>query len=263
MSMVDSPKPTPDRCSYCQAALDPRFYFCQRCATPYQDAEAVLPAATPLPLSERQLIHRKAPHVWPMFWTYVAVVLGSAVMGLVLHGLIGSGLLLLVQVALLALTTALFAALHWPSLVPQLSRPGFRTPEAWVSLLLLAPLLCANYLYHVVLLDAAGRSADPLMNAGYSFVALVTLYCIVPAVTEEIAFRGLLQHWLAAAIRPWRALLLASGLFMFMHFFRPASAPYLFLVGLLLGWARWRTGSLYPPMLLHFLHNFIVVGWFP
>ena len=262
MSLDDVPIPTPDRCAYCHAALDLRFYFCRRCATPYQDVEAVLPAFVPLPLTERQLIHRKAPHVWPMFWTYVAVVLGSAVMGLIFHGMVPSDLLLLMQVGLLALTTACFAALHWRSLVPQLSRSGFFRPAAWISFLLLAPLLYMNYLYHVTLLGATGSETDPLMSAGYSFAALVALYCIFPAITEEIAFRGLLQHWLAAAIRPWRALLLASGLFMFMHF-RLASAPYLFAVGMLLGWARWKTGSHYPPMLLHFLHNFIVVGWFP
>lgn len=261
MSMHDAPIPTPGRCSYCGASLDPRYYFCRRCATPYQDVDAVLPAAVPTPLTERQLIRRKAPHVWPMFWTYVAVVLGSAVMGLIFYGIVPPDLLLLWQVGLLALTTAVFAALHWRSLVPQLTKSGFLRPAAWVSLLLLVPLLYVNYIYHVALLGATA-SADPLLAAGYSFSTLVVLYCVFPAVTEEIAFRGLLQHWLAAAIRPWRALLLASGLFMVMHF-RLASAPYLFAVGLLLGWSRWKTGSLYPPMLLHFLHNFIVVAVFP
>jgi uncharacterized protein len=261
MSTDDTPNLTPGRCSYCRAALDPRYYFCRRCATPYQHVEAVLPAMPPAPLSERQLIRRKAPHVWPMFWTYVAVVLGSAVLGLAFHGLVGRDVLLLMQVGLLALVTIIFASLHWPSLVPQLSRSGFGRPAAWVALVLLGPLLYINYLYHVALLGATGLE-DPLLAGGYSLLAVTVLYAVFPAVTEEIAFRGLLQHWLSAAIRPWRAVLLASALFMVMHF-SLASAPYLFAVGLLLGWARWKTGSLYPPMLLHFLHNFIVVVAFP
>ena len=34
------------------------------------------------------------------------------------------------------------------------------------------------------------------------------------------------------------------------------------LVGLLLGWVKWKTGSLYPSMLIHFLHNYIVLEYF-
>ena len=33
-------------------------------------------------------------------------------------------------------------------------------------------------------------------------------------------------------------------------------------LGMLLGWVKWKTNSLYPSMLIHFLHNFIVVMFF-
>jgi membrane protease YdiL (CAAX protease family) len=48
---------------------------------------------------------------------------------------------------------------------------------------------------------------------------------------------------------------------MALHF-SVLSAPYLLLVGMLLGWAKLKTGSLYPTMLIHFLHNFIVITFF-
>ena len=57
------------------------------------------------------------------------------------------------------------------------------------------------------------------------------------------------------------AVLIASALFMALHF-SVLSAPYLLLVGMLLGWAKLKTGSLYPSMLIHFLHNFIVISFF-
>jgi len=64
-----------------------------------------------------------------------------------------------------------------------------------------------------------------------SKLTMVTLFCLFPAITEEIAFRGLVQHWLVSAIAPMRALLIASALFMALHF-SVLSAPYLLLVGM-------------------------------
>jgi membrane protease YdiL (CAAX protease family) len=52
--------------------------------------------------------------------------------------------------------------------------------------------------------------------------------------------------------------IVASALFAGMHF-SVISFPYLFLVGMLLGWTKWKTQSLYPSMLIHFLHNLIVI----
>ncbi len=37
---------------------------------------------------------------------------------------------------------------------------------------------------------------------------------------------------------------------------------YLFTVGMLLATVRRRTGSLYPGMLIHFLHNLVVITLF-
>lgn len=41
----------------------------------------------------------------------------------------------------------------------------------------------------------------------------------------------------------------------------PLAIPYLFGFGVTLGWVKWKTGSLYPPMLIHLLHNWVVVQW--
>ena len=120
--------------------------------------------------------------------------------------------------------------------------------------------------YHTFLTDVAGVSGESIITQlredGVSEAALVFSIAIFPAITEEIAFRGLVQHWLHVAVAPWTAIALASALFAAMHF-SIISAPYLFLVGGVLGWARWRTGSLYPSMVAHFLHNFAVLAYFP
>ncbi|KKL19209.1 hypothetical protein LCGC14_2467800, partial [marine sediment metagenome] len=158
-----------------------------------------------------------------------------------------------------------FGALHFPALRVQLKRLGFLHPAAWVGLLALAPLLGINYVYHGWLTGLDGvadwNPVAKLRGAGMGEPALIFLFCVCPAVLEEVAFRGLVQHWLQAAIRPAKALLLASGLFMALHF-SIVSAPYLFAVGMLLGWTKWKTGSLYPAMAIHFIHNLVVLELF-
>jgi membrane protease YdiL (CAAX protease family) len=54
------------------------------------------------------------------------------------------------------------------------------------------------------------------------------------------------------------AVIVSSTLFMIIHL-SPLSFPHLLLIGLVLGWMRVRSGSLYPGMVLHFVHNGLVL----
>ena len=85
--------------------------------------------------------------------------------------------------------------------------------------------------------------------------------CISPAIVEETAFRGLIQGWLRRAITPLKAIVFAGFLFTVLHF-SILSFPYLFGLGFLLGWVKWKTGSIYPAILIHFLHNLAVITCF-
>jgi len=255
----------PEYCAYCGARLDPFYYFCPVCATPYKKVESVLPALRVAPPTDGQLIEKKAPHVTTVFWTYFAVVVGSAVLCFLMFEDDRLALRLLVQTVLLFVTTCVFASMHWPSLVVQFKRFGFGKPAALYGLLALVPVLAINYGYHGwIIRELGGERAlpfDRLRESGLGEPALILFFCVFPAILEEIAFRGLVQHWLQIAIRPLRAMVLASFLFMVLHF-SIISAPYLFGVGMLLGWVRWKTGSLYPSILIHFLHNLIVLEFF-
>ena len=255
----------PEYCEYCGAKLDPNFYFCLMCATPYKDVRRVVEPAAPMRLTDGQLIEKKAPQVASLFWSFFVVVVGTAIVAHLLFEEDRPGLALIFQTVAIAVATCVWAAMHWRSLAVQLKQMGFARPEALLAIVALAPLLGVNYLYHGWLVQQMGiENAHPfarLRASGMDETALIFLYCILPAVTEEIAFRGLLQHWLQVAVAPTRAIVLASALFMAMHF-SVLSAPYLFALGFLLGWTKWKTRSLYPSMLVHFLHNLIVLEFF-
>jgi len=249
-------------CGYCGAPLDPFFYFCLRCATPYKQLEMVTGVVRPAPLSDGQRVQRMAPHTWTVFWTYAWVLIGCAVVTIPWEMQSGpSPALYFVATLAILVTTVIFASIHWRPLAAQLKSSGFLKWEAWAGLAALAPLLLVNLGIHLGVRQFFPQAArDPA--EGLPLYVGVIVFCLFPAVTEEIAFRGLVQYWLEVALTPMKALMLDSAMFAGLHV-SLLSFPYLFCVGAVLALVRRRTGSLYPGMLIHFLHNLVVIALFP
>lgn len=79
---------------------------------------------------------------------------------------------------------------------------------------------------------------------------------IVP-VAEELVFRGaILTALLRNGKKPWVAIVL-SALFFGVAHFNPAQSANAFVLGLLLGWVYWRTGSLWPAIAIHITNNLL------
>jgi len=253
-------------CPYCGCPLEPRLYFCPGCATPYKGIQDVLPRARPRKLTDGERIAHRAPSAMPVFWTYFSVIVGCVVVALLASGpfdIDWTVYFYLSEFAIL-LTTIVLCTRHWRALKVQLLRFGFLRTEVLLGLAALVPLLAVNYYYHDWVIRSMGIDRDTVFRfAGSSLskASLIVLFCAFPAVTEELAFRGLVQHWFQAAVKPFWALVYASALFTALHF-SVVSAPYLFCVGMLLGWLKYRTASLYPSMLVHFLHNYLVLEFF-
>ena len=249
------------KCAYCGARLDRRYYFCPRCGTPHRALGDVLSAPMPEYLSGRETITVKAPYAKGLFLAYLSVVVGTGIASGIVAPLAGMMATLVMQAVVMVAITSIFAVRHWPALAVQFKQPGFGKAWAWIALGALAPVLAVNYYYHAWVIRQLGHGASP--PAAYAVSPLVgtVFFCAMPALVEEIAFRGLLQHWLQLATSATVAISLASALFMSLHF-SLISAPYLFAVGMLLGVAKYKTGSLYPPIAIHFIHNFVVVHYF-
>ncbi len=83
---------------------------------------------------------------------------------------------------------------------------------------------------------------------------------VLPASCEELFFRGFLQGSLARAYGARRAIVLAAVAFGVFHLFTTDGlAPERFVattfLGLVLGWVFYASGSVWPGMLLHAVHN--------
>jgi sodium transport system permease protein len=84
------------------------------------------------------------------------------------------------------------------------------------------------------------------------------VFALLPAVCEEIAFRGFILSGLERRLRPRNAIILSSFLFALFHMnvfqFLPA-----FFLGVVLGLLTVRSDSLLPAMIFHLLHNGMLV----
>lgn len=130
------------------------------------------------------------------------------------------------------------------------------------AIVVLSGLLVVNFSYHAAIIKFLGLQVfsvtDTFTKAGFGFRAMVFEMCLMPAVWEEIAFRGLIQTNLSKKFGKWEAILITSAMFAIIHI-TAISWPYLFLLGLTLGLLRWYSQSLWPVILMHFLHNLVVL----
>jgi membrane protease YdiL (CAAX protease family) len=110
-----------------------------------------------------------------------------------------------------------------------------------------------------------GNLLRSLGDARQSLGWFVLIVVIVPAILEEVFFRGLLFNALKAKSGAWITIGASAVLFGLSHVMLPGSLGLDRLVpstalGLILGTVRWRTGSLWPCMIQHVGHNAILLG---
>lgn len=96
----------------------------------------------------------------------------------------------------------------------------------------------------------------PLDNFGY-YVLAVLMICVLPAISEELIYRGIVFNGLKSWGK-WPAILVSAAAFSLMHG-TIAQLPYTFILGIILGYVMWETGALWLSMLMHFVNNFLVI----
>ncbi len=90
------------------------------------------------------------------------------------------------------------------------------------------------------------------------FVQVLIIMAFIPALAEESLFRGLLQPLLARHINPHFAILLTSLAFALLHNQHLAFLS-IFVLGIILGYLRHWTQSIWPSTLLHLFNNASIV----
>ena len=173
---------------------------------------------------------------------------------------------------LIVINMAIFGAAAWLMIaryrLPVRETLSLKAPPhaAWLGVLIGAPA-------GIVLADGVVRLASlamPIPEAWIEAMAetlgadipvwqMLFFFAILPGIFEEIAFRGVLLHGLRSRLTPVQLVLVAGIVFGFFHvdLFR---IPPTSLLGVLLVLAVIRSGSIYPAMAWHALHNALALG---
>ncbi len=132
-----------------------------------------------------------------------------------------------------------------------------------VAVALQIGLLCLSQL-NALFLELLGKFGYedggihlPSMN-GFGFVGVLFAVAVLPAVFEEITFRGVLLNGMRS-FGVWGSVLLCGGLFSLYHQ-NPAQTLYQFCCGMAFALVAIRSGSILPTVLSHFINNAAILA---
>lgn len=91
-----------------------------------------------------------------------------------------------------------------------------------------------------------------------NYIAVVLTVCVMPAVTEEFAFRGVMLGGVKSGGKIGSAIAVAFA-FALYHA-SPAQTVYQFAVGITFALLAYKSKSIFPTIIVHFLNNFIIVN---
>jgi hypothetical protein len=89
-------------------------------------------------------------------------------------------------------------------------------------------------------------------------VIVITAVSIIPAISEEVMFRGFIQRSFELKYKPITAALITAVFFGLYHF-NPYGLIALIGLGLYFGYAAYKSKSILIPVILHFINNFAAV----
>jgi membrane protease YdiL (CAAX protease family) len=95
-----------------------------------------------------------------------------------------------------------------------------------------------------------------IARSPWEFVAVVFAVALVPALSEEVLFRGIVQHSLAEQGGGLRAAI-ATGIIFGAYHMNPISLVPLVVLGAFFGYLVYRCGNLTVAVSAHFFNNFV------
>ncbi len=207
--------------------------------------------------------------IYTIIFAAIQIIVGFGVQGAwaLIYGVdvpLGATGLIITMALFSIVTMVLFLWTKWA----EVSRHWVRTrPWAvltWCVLAALGALIPSQWLQEQMPLlpNIAEAEFDLILKdrMGYFVVGL-----LAPLV-EELVFRGaILRSLLRWKSNPWIGITISAALFALIHM-NPAQMPHAFVIGLLLGWMYYRTDSIVPGVIFHWVNNsvaYVLYNFYP
>ena len=135
-----------------------------------------------------------------------------------------------------------------------LALPGINLLSAWNQQMSLPEWMSGIEQWMRMQEDAAAQLTEQFLRVDTIGGLLVNigLMALLPAMAEELTFRGVVQGMFTR--NKHVAIWAAAAIFSFVHFQFYGFLPRM-LLGAMFGYMLWWTGSLWTPMLMHFVNN--------
>ena len=139
-----------------------------------------------------------------------------------------------------------------------LAIPGINLLSAWNQQMVLPEWMSGIEQWMRMQEDSAAQLTEQFLRVDTVGGLLVNigLMALLPAVGEELTFRGVVQGMFTR--NKHVAIWATAAIFSFVHFQFYGFLPRM-LLGAMFGYMLWWTGSLWAPMLMHFVNNFTAV----
>ena len=138
----------------------------------------------------------------------------------------------------------------------QFNKTSWTEVPAKTILLSIPFIIAAMFICNVAseFIELPNLVEDTFIGMSRNVFGIIAIAVMAPLV-EELLFRGAIEgHFLQTGKRPSMAILLSALIFGLIHV-NPAQVPFAFCLGLVFGWLYYRTGSIIPGMIGHFLNN--------
>lgn len=162
------------------------------------------------------------------------------------------------------ITMAVFLMAKWS----EVSRHWVRTRPwfvlFWCVMAALGALIPSTFLQEQMpaLPNVVEEEFEMLMKDRWGYLVIGLFAPLV----EELVFRGaVLRALLRWKRNPWIGIAISAVLFAIIHM-NPAQMPHAFLIGLLLGWMYYRTDSIVPGVVYHWVNNtvaYVLYNFYP
>ena len=160
--------------------------------------------------------------------------------------------LIVIQAAFSIVAMIIFLWRKWCIVSPSYLRSRPYKVLFWAAMAALGTIIPSEVFIELVPLpDLNEQTLAGLMDTRWGYLVI----CIFAPLVEELVFRGaILRTLLNEKENHWWPIIVSATLFALVHL-NPAQMPHAFCLGLLLGWMYYRTHSVIPGIMTHWVNN--------